>query len=240
MQRILDMFCNSRFKLPLSVSLVLLSLFYCEATAGGLATEPDHQYEQQVNVGDIQNFIRLPLVRQTTDYTCGISALRSLLLYYGEEYGERELAGMIGATPHRGTSYRSIMRFANQKFSDPLKRNFQMQIKTHMTLDDLRQLIDRGKPTIVLMQAWGNPGVNWKTEWNEGHYAVAVGYDENNIYFMDPTVLGHYAYVPIEEFLDRWHDKDPITGEKLIRSGLVIGNDNKIPSYQPGRIKRMN
>jgi predicted double-glycine peptidase len=240
MQRILDMFCNSRFKLHLSASLVLLSLFCCEAMAGGLATEPDLQYEQQVNVGAIQNFIRLPLVRQTTDYTCGVSALQSLLLYYGEEYGERELAGMIGATPHRGTSYRSIMRFANQKFSDPLKRNFQMQIKTHMTLDDLRQLIDRGKPTIVLMQAWGNPGVNWKTEWNEGHYAVAVGYDENNIYFMDPTVLGHYAYVPIEEFLDRWHDKDPITGEKLIRSGLVIGNDNKIPSYQPGRIKRMN
>jgi hypothetical protein len=46
--------------------------------------------------------------------------------------------------------------------------------------------------------------------------------------------------VPIEEFLDRWHDKDPVTGEKLIRCGLVIGNDNKIPSYQPGRIKRMN
>jgi predicted double-glycine peptidase len=234
------MICCRRSKIFLSVIFAIITLCYCEALAGGPATAPDLHYEQQVNVEDIQHFIHLPLVRQARDYTCGVSALRSLLLYYGEEYGELELAKLIGASPRRGTSYRSIIRFANQKFMDPLKRNFQMRIKTNMTLDDLRQLIDQGKPTIVLLQAWGNPGVDWKAEWNEGHYAVVVGYDENNIYFMDPSVLGHYAFVPIEEFLDRWHDKDPVTGEKLIRSGLVIGNDNKIPAYQPGRIKRMN
>lgn len=234
------MLYRRRSGIVLSVIVALVTLLFCEALAGGLATAPGLQYEQQVNVEEIQHFIRIPLLRQATDYTCGVSALRSLLLYYGEEYEERELARMMGATPHRGTSYRSIIRFANRRFADPLKRDFQMQIKTHMTLDDLRQLIDRGKPTIILLQAWGNPGVNWKTEWNEGHYAVAVGYDEHNIYFMDPSVLGHYTYVPNEEFLDRWHDKDPVTGEILIRCGLVIGNDNKIPAYHPGRVKRMN
>lgn len=234
------MLCCRKSKISLSVIFAIVILSCCEAWAGGLATAPDLQPEQIVNVEDVKHFIRLPLVRQAADYTCGIAALRSLLLYYGEEYGERELASSLGAYPHRGTSYRSIIRFANKKFADPGKRDFQMQKKTGMTLDDLRQLIDQGKPSIVLLQAWGNPGVNWKTEWKEGHYALAIGYDENNIYFMDPSVLGHYAFIPIEEFLDRWHDQDPVTGEKLIRCGLVIGNDNKIPSYQPGRIKRMN
>ncbi len=51
--------------------------------------------------------------------------------------------------------------------------------------------------------------------WNEGvrlvgpnHYAVAIGYDEKHIYFMDPSTLGHYTFIPIAEFLDRWHDMD--------------------------------
>ena len=232
--------CRIKFRIYLFVILVCVFSLNGKVLAGGLATEPSLIFEQTINIEEVDNLIQVPLVRQARDYTCGVSALRSLLLYYGEEYGELELTKMIGASPRQGTSYRSIIRFANQKFQDPLKRNFQMQIKTYMTMEDLRQLIDQGKPTIVLLQAWGNPGVNWKTEWNEGHYAVVVGYDENNIYFMDPSILGHYAFIPIEEFLDRWHDRDPVTGEKLIRSGLVIGNDNKAPAYDPGRIKRMN
>ena len=192
------------------------------------------------NLDEIKNLIRVPLVKQMRDHTCGVAVLQSVLLYYGEEFGQMELARYLGADPQRGTSYRAILRFANRKFPDPQKRDFWMWKRCGMTIDDLRQVIDSGRPPIILFQAWGRPGVNWKKEWKEGHYAVAVGYDEDKIYFMDPSILGHYAYITAGEFLDRWHDRDPATGEKLIQCALVIGNDSKIPFYDFRIIRRID
>jgi hypothetical protein len=198
-------------------------------------------YQALPNLDQVIILIRVPLVRQTKDYTCGAAALQSILLYYGEDdYSQAELAKILGAHPQHGTSYRAILRFANRKFSDPKKRDFLMWKRCDMAIDDLRQVIDSGRPSILIFQAWGKPGVNWKKEWKEGHYAVAVGYDENNLYFMDPSTPGHYSYIPNEEFLDRWHDRDPATGEKLIQCGLVIGNDRKMPSYDFRIIMRMD
>jgi hypothetical protein len=205
------------------------------------ATSPALQAHQPLpNLDRVKNHIRVPLVSQARDYTCGAAALQSILLYYGEDdYSQAELAKFLGAHSKHGTSYRAMLRFANRKFSDPKKRDFWMWKRCGMTIDDLRQVIDSGRPPILIFQAWGKPGVNWKKEWKEGHYAVAVGYDEDNLYFMDPSVLGHYAYIPNEEFNDRWHDRDPVTGEKLIQCGLVIGNDRKLPSYDYGVIERI-
>ena len=35
---------------------------------------------------------------------------------------------------------------------------------------------------------------------------VLIGYDDENLYFMDPSTGRHYAYIPRGEFVDRWHD----------------------------------
>jgi predicted double-glycine peptidase len=230
------------------IAIVLLFSFvvivlpgYQQPWVYGQASTPALQTPQpSPDLDQIKNLIRIPLVRQTMDYTCGVAALQSVLLCYGEEYGQLELARILGTDTHKGTSYRAILRFANRKFSNQRKRDFQMRKWCDMKIDDLRQVIDAGKPMIIFMQAWGNSGVNWKKEWKEGHYVVAIGYDEKNIYFMDPSTLGQYTYVPIEEFLDRWHDKDPSIGEKLIRCGLVIGNDSKKPVYDFRIIRRMD
>jgi hypothetical protein len=207
-------------------------LAYGQATAA-------RQSQPRPNLDQVKSLIPVPLVRQARDHTCGVAALQSVLLYYGEEFGQMELARYLGADPQKGTSYRTILRFANRKFTDPRKRDFWMWKRCGMTIDVLREVIDSGRPPILVFQAWGRPGVNWKKEWNEGHYAVAVGYDEDNLYFMDPAILGHYAYIPVDEFLDRWHDRDPVTGEKLIQCALVIGNDSKIPSYDFRVIRRL-
>lgn len=231
----------NKFVVVLSFSFVVIILpGHHQPWVHGQESKPGLQTSQPSPcLNQIKSLIRIPLVRQTSDYTCGVAALQSVLLYYGEDYGQWELARILGADPHRGTSYRAILRFANRKFRDPQKRNFQMWKRCDMTIDDLRQVIDTGKPTILFMQAWAEPGVNWKTEWKEGHYVVAIGYDENNIYFMDPSTLGHYTYIPIDEFFDRWHDKDPSIGEKLIRCGLVIGNNSKKAVYDFKVIRRM-
>jgi hypothetical protein len=229
------------------VFAILLTFLFSFAPGGhqpracAQAALPALQAHQPLpNLDQVKNLIRVPLVRQTTDYTCGAAALQSVLLYYGEDFGQMELARYLGASPQNGTRYRAILRFANRKFPDPQKRNLWMWKRCGMTIDILREIIDSGRPPILPLQAWGKPGVNWKKEWKEGHYAVAVGYDEYNLYFMDPSTPGHYAYIPNEEFLDRWHDQDPATGERLIQCGLVIGNDRKMPSYDFRVIIRMD
>ncbi len=51
-----------------------------------------------------------------------------------------------------------------------------------------------------------------------------------------PSTLGHYTFIPIPEFLDRWHDKDD--REKLIHFGMVIIREGA-PIYNPDMIKRL-
>lgn len=58
----------------------------------------------------------------------------------------------------------------------------------------------------------------------------------DNIYFMDPSTLANYTYVPIDEFLDRWHDWD---GDKKVRHlGIAIWKKGK-PEFREQVIRRM-
>ena len=52
-----------------------------------------------------------------------------------------------------------------------------------------------------------------------------------------PATIGNYTYIPIPEFLERWHDQDR-PRQKLYNFGMVI--DGKPFAYDPDEIKRMN
>jgi uncharacterized protein YvpB len=93
-----------------------------------------------------------------------------------------------------------------------------------MSIADLKALLDKKFPVIVLLQAWSEHKMDYRNAWSEGHYVVAVGYDAKNIYFMDPSTLGNYAYIPEKEFVDRWHDTDG--KEKLRHFGMVVTKGN--------------
>ncbi|MBI5966294.1 MAG: C39 family peptidase [Deltaproteobacteria bacterium] len=168
-------------------------------------------------LSEVRNLIRLPLIRQATDYTCAVAALQSVLYYYGEEFREDQLAKALESTPENGTDYRRIVRFATE-------RGYQVEVLSDISLQDLQSMIDRKIPMIVALQAWAEQAVNWETSFEEGHYAVVVGYDRKNMYFMDPSTLGHYTFIPTSEFLRRWHDKHT-DGTILNRFGIVISKD---------------
>lgn len=150
---------------------------------------------------DVPSLLPVPLVRQATDYTCGVSALQAVLQYYGVSYREDVLARTLKADPQKGTDCKEIRRFAESL-------GFTIEERTGMSLDDLRGLLDRRLPVIVLLQAWPDHPVDYASDWEDGHYAVAVGYDEANLYFMDPSTLGNYTYIPNARFVVRWHDRD--------------------------------
>lgn len=75
--------------------------------------------------------------------------------------------------------------------------------------------------------------------WDDGHYAVVVGYDQSNIYFMDPSTLGNYTCIPTEAFLTRWHDCYEEAGKviRLNRFGMVFRGADVC--YSPARILPM-
>ena len=174
------------------------------------------------------DLIHVPPVRQATAYTCGVAALQSLLAYYGDEFREGSLAGKLKAGPVHGTSYHRIERFAQA-------RGYQVQVLRDLSLADLESLLERRTPVLVLLQAWADRKTDYATDWDDGHYVVAIGYDSANIYFMDPSTIGCYTFVPVKEFLQRWHDTDG--KERLVHFGMVIGG--KSPNFSYREIKYM-
>lgn len=180
----------------------------------------------------VGNLIRIPLTRQTSDYTCGVAVLQSILYYLDEEndYSEEVLAKELKADPVNGTSYRAMADLARSK-------GYRVESRTGMSLEDIRGFVDQGVPVIVLIQAWAESPVDYSQDWADGHYAAVVGYDGDAVYFMDPSTLGNYAYLPNREFLDRWHDEE--MGVRLHRFGMVIRKEAREKPYDPDRVYRI-
>jgi predicted double-glycine peptidase len=148
--------------------------------------------------------------------------------YYGPDFDIREdtLVEKLKSNSVIGTSIEEIQKFLAEK-------GFKVTIRQDLSLDDIRRSIDTRDPVLVCFQGWveldenGNDP-NWNALWNDGHYAIIIGYDEVNFYFMDPATLGMYAYIPITEFESRWHDTDGEgeTAKKLNRWGLSVSHAN--------------
>lgn len=208
--------------------LTVIALFFLVQACvhpGGLQGPSDVR-----SVRMVANLIQVPLTHQAADYTCGVAALQSILYYYGKEFREDQLAEKLQADPLRGTRYPKIEEFARSL-------GFRVDMQTHMTLEDLKRRIDERKPVIVLIQAWPDSPVDWSQDWKDGHYTIALGYDTDNVYFMDPSTLGHYTFIPIPEFLKRWHDADD--GTYLHHFGMMITMEPAAQIYNPDLVKRM-
>ncbi len=177
--------------------------------------------------------IPVPLVRQPDGYTCGVAALQSVLHYFGHIVRFDRLAAVLGADPEQGTNYQRMAEYAQAQ-------GIKVTICIDMTLDMLCAYVDAGSPVIVALQAWGDDaGAGYAKQWDDGHYAVAVGYDDRNLYFMDPSTLGNYTFIPITEFLARWHDCYDNNGVivRLHQFGMAFDGDNV--RYDAQRILHM-
>ncbi len=178
--------------------------------------------------------LRVPLVRQSTSYTCGIACVQSILRYGGYDFDVREdiLAEELSADGEKGTEYRKIVEYLNSVRYSTENATEGVQVfsavpRTNMSLEQLTDCIDQGKPVIICLQAWADsavPGdvqtVDYSDIWEEGHYVIAVGYNERNIFFMDPSTAETYAFIPKDEMLSRWHDRDD--NSDLLNFGIIV------------------
>ncbi len=179
------------------------------------------------------NLIKVPLTRQSLDFTCGPAALASLMFYYDRsmDFLENALAKELKSNDVDGTLVKEMVLFSESQ-------GFKVTTHYNWTLDALKASIDKGVPVMVLLQAWADleaPGHDYKTDWEDGHFSIAVGYDQDNIYFMDPSTFGHYTFISLKEFLERWHDVDG--AEKVFNFGMTITKGD--PWYEGDLILKM-
>ena len=107
-----------------------------------------------------------------------------------------------------------------------------------MTLEQLQESLDNGKPVICSIQAYDEHhsaekrAEIYKKDEN-GHFVVTIGYDEENVYFMDPSLYGRRGYLPKPEFEQRWHDDEGTTDKPnpIQHLGLVIWKSGGTSAY---------
>ncbi|CAN5203026.1 hypothetical protein BH10CYA1_BH10CYA1_49270 [soil metagenome] len=172
--------------------------------------------------------IRVPLIRQSTDYTCGVAALQAILAYFGQDVREDVLAKMLHANHKIGTRYKNIAHYAEA-------HGLSVHVQKEMSLAQLKDSIQSGHPVLCLIQAWAEKKIDYKRDWNDGHYVIAVGFDDHRLLFMDPSTSGHYAYIPVQEFEQRWHDVDGT--EKLNHFGMSFWKEGA--SFDPDKFERL-
>ena len=160
----------------------------------------------------------IPLFRQATGYSCGACSLQAILCYWQVYSGqESQLYDRLGTTPKDGTAPEKLVEGA---------RSFGLSARMQegTTLKDLREALTQGTTVILNLQAWRDvPAAKpWKDTWEEGHYVVLAGMGRHHLYVMDPSVSGAYAYLPLQEFQDRWHDYENRTGTRHEYHHLAI------------------
>ncbi|MFN0251103.1 MAG: C39 family peptidase [Kofleriaceae bacterium] len=159
--------------------------------------------------------IDLPNATQVTDYTCGASALQSICAYFGvgpEDEGDFETEmGMpkTGADPIHITT-------AAKRYG------LEVRELRPMTARTLEKYLDKRRPVILMLQAWSGRAQSYAHAWDEGHYVVAIGYDDDVFYVEDPSLHGSRGFLRRDELDARWHDIEGDDNHHTDRLGIAI------------------
>lgn len=155
--------------------------------------------------------IDIPISRQEKNYTCGVAVVKSIFEYFETKISEEKLAKILKSTNKEGTNHNAIYNLIKKVcYCEQLK---------YLNNKDIEKSINMNHPIIVLLQAWNDKSKKYDNEWNSGHYAIIIGFDNDKFYFMDPSST-KYAFIKKDEFVKRWHDKD--RHEKLRHFGIII------------------
>jgi len=145
--------------------------------------------------------------QQKEKWSCSAACLKAVLGYYDVDLTEEECIKRIGTKPHKGAETTQIVDAAEEL-------GFEASEKS-LSLEETRKLLDDGVPIICDIQSFTKKG--------SGHYVVLCDMDDEYCYLMDPNVEGNTRKLPIEEFVERWHDKAMAPPhEPMIRWGVII------------------
>jgi len=171
--------------------------------------------------------IPVPNVAARTPFTCGASALLAVSTYYGVGPDtEKEMVGLLrrcgfdrraGTQPHQLKLAAEMIGLRTREYSGMSRRALLAHLR-------------RRQPVLLTIQAWGRNRSRsrirvYKDVWSQGHWVVAIGFDDNGVFLEDPSLEASRGYLPFVELDACWHD----TGRKgcrILRYGLVLWKPN--------------
>jgi predicted double-glycine peptidase len=169
----------------------------------------------------MKRFRLLKATRQSTEYSCGASALQSVLSYWGKDLDEEELMKLLHTTPESGTYPEDLVKVAREL-------GFEADVKENLTIDDVAESTKMGNPVIILGQAWRSREESEKSvahDWEDGHYVVILAVDKEYVYFEDPYVRMGKGFTPRQTFEEHWHNiggKTSTDTSKQMHLGVFI------------------
>ncbi len=86
-----------------------------------------------------------------------------------------------------------------------------------MSIGEVQRHLNRRTPVMIMIQAWANADRStsrWRVNgysrrWMDGHWVVAIGYDDDRMYFEDPSLEDVRGYLDYRELSARWRDVGP-------------------------------
>lgn len=146
--------------------------------------------------------------KQPNDWSCGIYSLHMICNYAGKNVSPNKIIDAClkfvpnndfeslkdTGAPIEGLKYASSLLGLSYT-------------EGRFTIEKLKSFIDKGWPTLVMVQAWGDGSIrNWENEMDRGHYIVCIGYndEENTLFFADPTSYMK-VWIDANAFKSRWH-----------------------------------
>jgi predicted double-glycine peptidase/uncharacterized membrane protein len=172
----------------------------------------------------MKRFPLLTSTRQSTEYSCGASALQAVLSYWGKDVEEQELMQRLHTSSETGTYVGDIVRVAREF-------GFNAEVKENLTLPDLHAALKKGMPVITCGQAWRTREDSDKSvqeDWEDDHYIVVLGMDDKYVYYQDPFAKRGNAFVSHRVFEESWHNVRGITSsdkKKQVHLGVFISGD---------------
>jgi hypothetical protein len=138
--------------------------------------------------------------QQTTEYSCGPSAVITLLKYFGKEGDEMVIAEEMGTSTTTGTTPEQMATWLDA-------HGFKASWHENGNLDTLTNNLKKQIPTLIEWSDWG------------GHWVLVVGYDTRNtetisddvIIFADPydrhdDNIDGITWFNAERFYYMWYD----------------------------------
>jgi predicted double-glycine peptidase len=212
-------------RITLASALSMVALAACTTHT---SNDPTATTDAAIKLPD--GTIPVPIVAQQTDFTCGdVATLAVLRFWKNADYAnvpETSLYAPLMTTRQDGTEPYAIATYLQ---TIP---GMHAEYKTGadgVQLSDLQAAVDRGEPPIVDVQAWRSNSDPYSTDWSDGHFAVLIGYDSANLFFMDPSMGGHYGYIAIADVMARWHDDVGTNGTPTDHVVVFVHGDG--PSY---------
>lgn len=145
----------------------------------------------------MNKILNVPKVIQKYDYDCGACALQSVLKFYGINKSNKKIIELLKIKPELGADIPKIVNVAKIY-------GINVVSKENMRISDLKRALDKKYIILVEIQIYKDENISWRKSNIYGHYCVVIGYDDKNLYLVDPLYKKR-KQLSYKEMNERWH-----------------------------------